>query len=168
MRTDLCIRNASKMSRAFRMFPFASCMIDNALSSGKVSLSFFATCFSTFSIYNDHDDPSNSWSIGCVRNAVGSRIEPTSSSSGAATLTSKQRLRMGEMILLVELAHMMSLMFVEYFSMVRRRAAWASRLRASASLMMTTVRIERGEGMASVRLNQGDRGKEAEGRRTDL
>lgn len=138
------------------MFPFASCMIDNALSSGKVSLSFFATCFSTFSIYNNHDGARNSRSVDYVRDAIGSRIELTSSSSGAATLTSKQRLRMGEMILLVEFAHMMSLMFVEYFSMVRRRAAWASRLRASASLMMTTAKIDKRERTISVRLDYGD------------
>ena len=46
------------------------------------------------------------------------------------------------MILLVEFAHMMILMLVEYFSIVRRRAAWASRLRASASLMMTTRGVD--------------------------
>ena len=47
----------------------------------------------------------------------------TSSSSGAATLTSKHRLRIGEMILLVEFAHMTILILVEYFSMVLRNAA---------------------------------------------
>jgi hypothetical protein len=66
----------------------------------------------------------------------------TSSSSGAATLTNKHRLRIGEMILLVEFAHMMILIFVEYFSMVLRNAAWASRLSWSASLMMTTVVVK--------------------------
>jgi hypothetical protein len=34
---------------------------------------------------------------------------------------------------------MMILMLVEYFSIVRRRAAWASRDKASASLMITTA-----------------------------
>lgn len=43
------------------------------------------------------------------------------------------------MILLVELAHMMIRILVEYFSIVRRSAAWASRESASASLMMTTA-----------------------------
>lgn len=42
------------------------------------------------------------------------------------------------MILLVLLAHMIKRIFVMYFSIVRRNAACASRVRASASLIITT------------------------------
>jgi hypothetical protein len=63
----------------------------------------------------------------------------TSSSVGADTRTSKHRLRIGAMILLVLFAHKIRRIFVMYFSIVRRNAAWASRVNASASLMMTTA-----------------------------
>lgn len=46
---------------------------------------------------------------------------------------------MGAMILLVLLAHKINRMFVMYFSIVLRNAACASRVRASASLIMTTA-----------------------------
>ena len=46
----LCILNASKINNAFRIFPLASAMIDKAVSSGKLSLSFLATCLRTFII----------------------------------------------------------------------------------------------------------------------
>lgn len=61
-----------------------------------------------------------------------------SSSEGAATRTRRHRLLMGAMSLLVLLAQRMMRMFDMYFSMVRRSAAWASRVSESASLMMTT------------------------------
>ena len=50
MVAHLCILNASKIKSAFRMFPLASAMIDKAVSSGKLSLSFLATCLRTFII----------------------------------------------------------------------------------------------------------------------
>jgi len=50
MKAHLCILNASKIRSAFRMFPLASAMIDKAVSSGKLSLSFLATCLRTFII----------------------------------------------------------------------------------------------------------------------
>lgn len=49
------------------------------------------------------------------------------------------------MILDVLFAHMIRRMFVMYFSIVRRSAAWASRERESASLMTTTA-CQRSEG----------------------
>lgn len=64
----------------------------------------------------------------------------TSSSSGAATLTSKQRDRMGAMILLVDVAQRIKRKLPIYFSIVRRKADWASRERESASLITTTGR----------------------------
>jgi hypothetical protein len=65
-------------------------------------------------------------------------VKRTSSSSGAATRTSKHRDLIGGMSRLVELAHRISRMFGVYFSIVRRSAACASRVRESASLMITT------------------------------
>ena len=47
----------------------------------------------------------------------------TSSSVGADTRTSKHRLRIGAMILLVLFAHKIRRIFVMYFSIVRRKAA---------------------------------------------
>lgn len=46
---------------------------------------------------------------------------------------------MGAISLDVLLAQRMMRIFPMYFSMVRRRAAWASRLSESASLIMTTT-----------------------------
>jgi hypothetical protein len=65
-------------------------------------------------------------------------VKRTSSSSGAATRTSKHRDLIGGMSRLVELAHRISRMFGVYFSIVRRSAACASRVSESASLMITT------------------------------
>ena len=48
---------------------------------------------------------------------------------------------MGAMSFPVELAQRMRRMLDMYFSMVLRSAAWASRVRLSASLMMTTVLV---------------------------
>lgn len=62
----------------------------------------------------------------------------TSSSDGAPTRRSRQRLRIGPMIRLVELAHRITRKLAVNFSIVRRSADWASRDRRSASLMMTT------------------------------
>lgn len=59
---------------------------------------------------------------------------------GAATLTSKHLLLIGAMMLLVLLASRMRRKLGLYFSMVRRRAACASRVRWSASLITTTLK----------------------------
>ena len=67
------------------------------------------------------------------------RLGRTSSEVGAATRMSKHRLLMGAMSLLVLFAQRMMRMFDMYFSIVLRRAAWASRERESASLMITTA-----------------------------
>lgn len=71
------------------------------------------------------------------------RLEITSSGVGAATRIRRHLDLMGAINLEVLLAHKMILMLVIYFSMVRRSAAWASRLSESASLMMTTSRSKR-------------------------
>jgi hypothetical protein len=62
---------------------------------------------------------------------------------GAATRMSKHRLLMGAISLLVLFAQRIIRMFDMYFSIVRRSAAWASRERESASLMITTSSLER-------------------------
>lgn len=64
----------------------------------------------------------------------------TSSSDGAPTRSRRHLERMGPMILEVELAQRMIRRLAVYFSIVRRRADWASRESRSASLMMTTGR----------------------------
>ena len=62
----------------------------------------------------------------------------TSSAFGAATRMRRHRERMGAMSLLVLFAHRMRRMFDMYFSIVRRRAACASRVSESASWITTT------------------------------
>jgi len=62
----------------------------------------------------------------------------TSWESGAATRTKRQRLRIGAMSRLVLFAQRMIRMLDMYFSIVRRRAACASRDSESASLIITT------------------------------
>lgn len=62
----------------------------------------------------------------------------TSSSDGAGTRRSRQRLLIGEMTRLADEQHRMKRIFEEYFSMVRRRACWASLVNLSASLITTT------------------------------
>lgn len=114
--THDCIRNASRIKTAFLKFPFASSQIAKAVSSGKWNFSFLHTCLRTVVI---------------------------SSVLGAATRMSRQRDLIGEMIFEVELAQRIRRRLPMYFSIVRRRADWASRDNASASLMMTTLR-ERG------------------------
>ena len=74
-------------------------------------------------------------SLGWIRDTLGL----TSSSEGAPTRSKRQRLRIGAIILLVELAQRITRKFAVNFSIVRRRADCASRERRSASLMMTTV-----------------------------
>ena len=63
----------------------------------------------------------------------------TSSTLGAGTRMSRQRERMGAMSLLVLLAQRMRRMLDMYFSIVRRRAACASRVKESASCITTTM-----------------------------
>lgn len=65
--------------------------------------------------------------------------EQMSLSVGAATLTSRVRERIGAMMLEVLLARRINRRLGLYFSMVRLRAAWASRVRWSASLITTTL-----------------------------
>lgn len=65
-------------------------------------------------------------------------LERACSSDGAPTLSSKHLDLMGPIILDVELAQRMTRRLDVNFSMVRRKADWASRLSPSASLMMTT------------------------------
>lgn len=67
----------------------------------------------------------------------------TSSVLGAATRMRRQRERMGAMSLLVLFAQRMRRMLDMYFSIVRRSAAWASRVSASASWMTTTAQGEK-------------------------
>ena len=62
----------------------------------------------------------------------------TSSVFGAATRISKHRLLMGAINRPVLFAHRIIRIFDMYFSMVRRRAAWASLDSESASLITTT------------------------------
>ena len=65
--------------------------------------------------------------------------EQMSFSVGAATLTSRVRDRIGAMMLDVLLARRINRRLGLYFSIVRLRAAWASRVRWSASLITTTL-----------------------------
>jgi len=65
----------------------------------------------------------------------------TSFSSGAAILNNKQRLWIGDIILLVLSQHKINLKFAEYFSIVLRRACWASFDKWSASFKTTTITI---------------------------
>lgn len=62
----------------------------------------------------------------------------TSSILGAATLIPKHLLRMAGMTLLVDTQHRISLQVDMYFSMVRRRACWASFVSLSTSVKRTT------------------------------
>lgn len=62
----------------------------------------------------------------------------TSSILGAATLIPKHLLLMAGMTLLVDTQHRISLQVDMYFSMVRRRACWASFVSLSTSVKRTT------------------------------
>ena len=64
---------------------------------------------------------------------------PTSSKDGAATLSPRHLLLIAGMTLLVELQHKINLQLAMYFSMVRRRACWASFVRRSTSVSTTTA-----------------------------
>lgn len=77
---------------------------------------------------------------GCLAHGGKAKVKLTSSSSGAPTLISRHRLRIGPMIMLVDSAQRIILRLPMYFSIVRRRAAWASRESESAELMTTTER----------------------------
>lgn len=109
-----------------------------ATCGGSEMRSFLLACMSTEQIYWEN--------MGSISRAFGARgcwCPLTSSSDGAPTRSNRHRLRMGPMILLVELAHKMTRKFAVNFSIVRRSADWASRESRSASLMMTTAKAER-------------------------
>ena len=136
--TDDCIFNASSTSIALRRFPLASSVISRAASSGKSNFSFLATYLRQYCIYRSYQlRTDNEW-----------RGNFTSSNEGAATRINRQRLLIGAINLLVLFAQRMILIFDMYFSIVLRRAAWASRDRESASLIITT--IPEGVGQESV------------------
>lgn len=127
--TDDCIFSASSTRIAFLMLPPESSMILSATSSGRVKQARLATYCMTDCICICHLDAENF------------RVtDHTCSWDGAATRMRRQRLRIGAMRRLVLFAHSMMRKLFMYFSIVRRRAAWASRDRESASLMMTTNR----------------------------
>ena len=63
-----------------------------------------------------------------------------SASEGAGTRTRSVRERIGAMMPAVEFETRMRRTLLLYFSIVRRSAAWASRVRESASLMTTTLK----------------------------
>lgn len=124
------MRRASKTRMAFRRFPPESSMISFDTSGGRSNFFFFAMCSSTVSIYQHRRQFNKLPSIP--------QVIRTSSGAGAATRMRRQRLLIGAMSRLVLLAQRMIRMLDMYFSIVRRRAACASRDRESASLMMTT------------------------------
>ena len=109
--THDCILSASRTSTAFRRFPPASWAISRDAEGGRSNFSFRATCDRHSWIYD---------------------------SLGAATLIRRHRLLIGAISFDVLFAQRMIRIFVIYFSIVRRRAAWASRESESASLMTTT------------------------------
>lgn len=88
----------------------------------------------------------NGLSIEVIRNLDGVN---TSSSLGAATRIRRHRLLIGAMSRLVLLAQRIIRILDMYFSIVRLKAAWASRDNESASLIMTT-----GQDMLAERLNR--------------
>lgn len=76
-----------------------------------------------------------------------SRVHLTSSVLGRGTLTARQRLLIGPMTLEVEVEHRMSRQVLMYFSIVRRKACWASFVSLSTSVSNTTEdRTSDGEG----------------------
>lgn len=62
----------------------------------------------------------------------------TSSVLGRGTLIARQRLRIGPITLEVEVEHKMRRQVPMYFSIVRRRACWASFVSLSTSVSNTT------------------------------
>jgi len=126
-----CIFRASRTRIAFRRFPPESCIIFPPASGGRSKPARFDTYWRTVIIcfnqkLNFHDNQNVDKS--------------TSSSLGAATRIRRHRLLIGAMSRLVLLAHRIIRKLVIYFSIVLRRAAWASRDRESASFIMTTDR----------------------------
>lgn len=110
--THFCAWTASNINRARRRFLPLS-LASRLLSPGQsFQPSFFPASFRT-------------WQI--------------SSSEGAGTRTSSVLDRIGAMILAVVLASRINRIFGLYFSMVLLRAAWASLVRWSASLITTTL-----------------------------
>lgn len=53
------MRNASNTNKAFLMLPFASSVMEFAVSSGRLIFSFFATNFSTFVIWEERRQSNN-------------------------------------------------------------------------------------------------------------
>lgn len=62
----------------------------------------------------------------------------TSSELGRGTLIARQRLRIGSMTLEVEVEHRIRRQVAMYFSIVRRKACWASFVSLSTSVSNTT------------------------------
>ena len=85
------------------------------------------------------DPRSDSFAAECLEPSRNKEsVEPTSERVGAEIRRQRQRLRIGAMMRLLFSQQRIRRQLLEYFSMVRRRPAWAFRDKLSASLRRTT------------------------------
>lgn len=148
--TYCCTRQASHIKSALRRLRPDFSLICLASSGGRTRPSFLQTDVRTLqtlknkntaekkgkSYLNEQKHKFQIMSIS--KSTPRHQIRLTSSVLGRGTLIARQRLLIGPMTLEVEVEQRMSLQVAMYFSIVRRKACWASFVSLSTSVSNTT------------------------------
>lgn len=138
MTTYCCTLQASHIKSALRRLRPDFSLICLASSGGKFRPSFLQTEVKTLQTWKKEDILQMQTKQGATFYFYLNHFLLTSSVLGRGTLTARQRLLIGPMTLEVDVEQRMRRQVDMYFSMVRRKACWASFVSLSTSVSITT------------------------------